>query len=457
MMEKQQSVSIHILIHLLMTACLVVAALAGSSRSPKGAAAAGLVDQLPVLWSAGGISAGNDGAGQASRIAVDELGNIAVVSGPSLATQLAVTSYTSGGTFRWRSSISPSSGVFLGDWVAAAPGGDFIAVGHNISNSSGNPIGISLVRFGSSGTGQWRVDLPLILPAVGKLVVDSAGNAYLAFNSIGDGQDIQLHRYDPAGGLDWSVVINTGFFANDIATSLALSPDETEIALSGDVTGGALWITALYDTASGGLQWSNTAPEGVAARDVVVDEDRVYVTGTGNDGIDTFLSVIGYDRATGARLWRTDTVPADATGAAGLRIAQAEDGRIVVAGQATRGFLDWYTASFDTDGNLLWGEVRDGGLNTDEFPRGVFIQPNGTAVVTGPGGPNLPGGYIPGVTVGYGPGGAPLWEGFSAQATTWAVGLPNGDVCSTGGYDALVTCWRTAAFMTWLPMIMQAP
>lgn len=34
----------------------------------------------PVLWTAGGLSAGNDGAGQAARLAVDASGNVAVVS-----------------------------------------------------------------------------------------------------------------------------------------------------------------------------------------------------------------------------------------------------------------------------------------------------------------------------------------------------------------------------------------
>jgi PKD repeat protein len=28
------------------------------------------------------------------------------------------------------------------------------------------------------------------------------------------------------------------------------------------------------------------------------------------------------------------------------------------------------------------------------------------------------------------------------MATVWAIGLPGGDVCATGGYDALVTCWH---------------
>jgi hypothetical protein len=29
--------------------------------------------------------------------------------------------------------------------------------------------------------------------------------------------------------------------------------------------------------------------------------------------------------------------------------------------------------------------------------------------------------------------------------TVWASALPSGDVCATGGYDALITCWRVSA------------
>jgi hypothetical protein len=54
-------------------------------------------------------------------------------------------------------------------------------------------------------------------------------------------------------------------------------------------------------------------------------------------------------------------------------------------------------------------------------------------VVTGPRDPNLPGGYIPAVTVGYDPNGTLLWEAFSTLATVWATALPSGDVCATGG------------------------
>jgi hypothetical protein len=63
----------------------------------------------------------------------------------------------------------------------------------------------------------------------------------------------------------------------------------------------------------------------------------------------------------------------------------------------------------------------------------ILALSDGTTVVTGPRDPNLPGGYIPAVTVGYDPNGTLLWEAFSTLATVWATALPSGDVCATGG------------------------
>ena len=259
---------------LFLAACIISLVMQGFMATPAVAAS-----QIPVLWTAGGLSAGNDSAGQAARIAVDALGNVAVVSGPAFTRDLAVTSYTADGSFRWRGTVSPSIGTFIGDWVAAAPNGDFVAVGHNI-NSRGQSIAITMVRYASDGILLWRVDLARTIPSVARLLVDAAGNAYLAFNSVGDGQDIQLQKYNPAGTLLWSAVIATGSFANDIATSLALSPDETDVVLIGDIIGGATWITAAYDTTTGTRRWLVTPAEGTAALDVVVDATRVYVTGT---------------------------------------------------------------------------------------------------------------------------------------------------------------------------------
>jgi PKD repeat protein len=229
-----------------------------------------------------------------------------------------------------------------------------------------------------------------------------------------------------------------------------LSPDETDVVLTGNVVGGATWITAAFDTATGTRRWLTTAAEGPTLRDVVVDSTRVYVTGMGATGASTpalayWLTVVAYDRTTGARLWRTDRRPADATEAAGRRMDLAPDGSLVVTGTAGRGFLDWYTVALERTGAVRWEAVRDGGLNTDEIPAHVLVLRDGTAAVTGRGGPNLPGGFIQGVTAGYGPDGTLRWEAFARMETVWETELPDGTLCATGGYDALVTCWREGA------------
>lgn len=49
-----------------------------------------------------------------------------------------------------------------------------------------------------------------------------------------------------------------------------------------------------------------------------------------------------------------------------------------------------------------------------------------------------------GVTSGISSRGTLLWEAFSKLPTVWAAPLPSGDVCATGGYDALITCFQTS-------------
>ena len=272
-------------------ACIISLAIQPFTASPAVAATT-----LPVLWTAGGLSAGIDSAGNAARMTTDASGNVAVVSGPAGGRDLAVTSYTSAGSFRWRSTVSPSVGTFRGGWVVAAPNGDFVAVGYTV-DSHGYPRGSTLVRYAFDGTLRWRADLVAL---VARVVVDAGGNTYLAFGA----QDIQVHKYSATGVLLWA----TGATGTFIASSLALSPDETDVVLTGSIVGGATWMTAAFNAAAGTRRWQVTAAEGIAAQDVVVDATRVYVTGEGNVGVNGFLTVVAYDRATGARLWRRDSI-----------------------------------------------------------------------------------------------------------------------------------------------------
>lgn len=439
---------------LFLAACLISLAIPAFIGTPALAATT-----PPVLWTAGGLDAGTTGPGQSARMATDASGNVAVVSGPSGGRDLAVTSYTATGAFRWRSTVIPTSGTFVGDWIAAAPNGDFVAIGHN-QDSRGKSIANTIVRYASNGALLWRVDFSAsFYPSVGRLLIDTSGNAYVSWSAVGSGLFVQ--KYSPSGTLLWSKQDLTGG-GYAVASSLALSPDENDVVVTASVSGGSTWLTTLYAAATGTQRWTVAAPEGVAARDVVVDATRVYVTGQGVTGSGTpaiayHLTVVAYDRVTGARLWRTDKRPVDGTSAAGLRMTLAPDGSLVVTGQANRGFLDWYTVVFETTGAVRWEAVRDGGLNTDEIPAAVLVLADGTTVVTGRGGPTLPGGFIPGVTVGYSSNGTLLWEAFSNLATVWATALPSGDVCATGGYDALITCWQVSGGVVSTPSPTPGP
>ncbi len=411
-----------------------------------GAAVASAATTVPVLWTAGGLDAGNGGAGQAGRMTSDASGNVAVVSGPAGGRDLAVTSYTADGILRWRNTVTPAVGTFVGDWVVAAPNGDFVAIGHN-QDSHGRPIQGTMVRYASNGTLLWRIDFTSgFYPTTARLVIDAAGNEYLAWSAVGTGFLVQ--KYSPSGALIWSQQDSTTGGGYAIASSLTLSPDGADVAMSGSISGGATWITAIYNSTTGVRRWLVTAGEGIAARDVVVDATRVYVTGQGNVETSGFLTVIAYDRATGARVWRTDAAPSGSQ-SVGLRIALAPDGNLVATGYASGGYLDWWTVALSSSGTVLWQARRGLAATGDEVPAAVFVLSDGTTVVSGTGGPTvrdvLGNSYMQGVTVGYSQTGVLLWEGFSKMGTVWATTLPNNDVCAAGGYDALVTCWRAGA------------
>ena len=413
------------------------------------ASGAGGATTIPVRWSAGGLDAGTTGAGQAARMTSDASGNVAVVSGPAGGRDLAVTSYTADGILRWRSTVTTTLGTFVGDWVVAAPNGDFVAIGHN-QDSHGRPIQSTMLRYASNGTLLWRIDFSSgFYPTAARLVIDAAGNEYLAWSAVGTGFLVQ--KYSPSGALLWSQQDSTTGGGYAIASSLALSSDGADVAVSGSISGGATWITAVYNATTGVRRWLVTAGEGIAARDVVVDATRVYVTGEGNVGTSGFLTVVAYDRATGARLWRTDANPPTCC-AYGSRIALAPHGSLVVAGQTSSGgYFDWWIVAFDTNGGVRWQARRDAAVAGDEIPAAVFVLDDGTTVASGTGGPVtrdiLGNSYMQGVTAGYSSNGTLLWEAFSKLPTVWATSLPNGDVCATGGYDAFITCFRPSGMV----------
>ena len=410
---------------------------------------------LPVLWTAGGHSAGADSAGQSAHMAVDAAGNVTVVSGPGFYTALVVTSYTSTGVPRWQRTVAPLSGTMAANWVVAAPNGDVVVLGSTFNTQA--TYAINLVRYASDGTLLWRIDPPVTIfrSSVGRLVVDAAGSAYVTYNNA-------VAKYSASGTLLWTQTIPAGF-----TTSLALGPDGSDVVVTGNFWGSVNSVIGSFDAATGASRWMATAAEG--SNDVVVDSGRVYVTGQSYTGAGTpalayFLTVVAYDRAAGARLWRTDARPGITATANGQRITLAPDGSLVAIGYASStGCIDWWTVAMETSGAVRWQAIRDRSVQCyDEYPRSVFVLADGTAVVSGIGGPLVgptPSGmsYLQGVTAGYSPNGTLLWEGFATLPIVWAAALPSGEVCATGGYDALITCWEVPGSANFQPVLTATP
>jgi PKD repeat protein len=406
---------------------------------------------LPARWSAGGALAGNAGIGNSSDLAADTNGNIAIVSGPAHGRGLGVTSYDAAGQRRWQISLNPSAGTYsiLFHEIVAVPGGDFIVAGYYSPASSSPLVRLTLVRLASDGTVRWRVDPEAdIRNSVGKLVVDSQGNAYLAFVAT-------LHKYGPTGALMWERPTAT------LDYGTAISPDESLVVVTG-ATGG-MWRTTAFDAATGAQRWAVVGAEGIAATSVVIDTTRVYVAGQGRVGWQAVASVVAYDRATGARVWRTDSASGtDPT--TGLFMAPTPRGGLVVAADGAGGGY-WWTVALDASGAIQWEARRDLASRNSEAPTDVLVLSDGTTVVTGGSGPEIADGrgntYLRGVTVGYSPTGVLLWEAYSTSPTRAAIVHGDG-VCATGGDDALITCFSVpssspTAAITATPMRGAAP
>ncbi len=231
-----------------------------------------------------------------------------------------------------------------------------------------------------------------------------------------------------------------------IANSAAMSPDGADLIVTGFVPGTFSVRTAAHDAATGAQKWFVNSADAGGGRDVVVDDTRVYVTGQGVTGAGTpaiayHLTVIAYNRATGARLCARTRATASSN-AAGYRVALVPDGSLVAAGTTSASsYLDWWIVAMDRNGILRWQATRDRATTGDEFPNSLFVLGDGTTIVSGVGGPNPGGVYLQGVTAGYSPAGTELWEGFAAAPLSWAIPLRTRAVVATGGLDGLTTAW----------------
>jgi WD40 repeat protein len=124
--------------------------------------------------------------------------------------------------------------------------------------------------------------------------------------------DYATVAYDASTGAKlWVSRYNGLGNSSDFATALAVSPDGTDVFVTGysDVSiGNYDYATVAYDASSGARLWSRsyTRPGNDVANALGVSPDgsEVFVTG-GSEGSTTYAdyATVAYDASTGAKLW----------------------------------------------------------------------------------------------------------------------------------------------------------
>jgi hypothetical protein len=202
------------------------------------------------------------------------------------------------------------------------------------------------------------------------------------------------------GGIVWASQYNGPGNSEDLATALAVSPDDTKVFVTGRSPGGsgrgADFATIAYDAGTGAKVWVRRYDGPASAIDyatsVAVSPDgaRVFVTGSSWGGVGRLedYATIAYDAETGANLWlRRYNGPVSMSDDAYSVTVSPDGTRVFVTGYSWGGSdasSDVATIAYDpSNGAKLW--VRR--YNSDfEFGRVVVASPDGATVyVTGQG------------------------------------------------------------------------
>lgn len=207
------------------------------------------------------------------------------------------------------------------------------------------------------------------------------------------GLDYGTVAYDASTGVTlWSKRYNGAANSDDLANSLAVSPDGTRVFVTGvsDHSTGSDSATVAYDASTGATLWVKRygGPEGISAGGFALgvspDGATVFVTGTATGLTGAEYSTVAYDASRGTKLWVAPYAPNG--GAASLAVSPDGTGVFVTgtSSEPTSGD-DYATVAYGAStGAKLWARRYNGSANSDDEPWALALSPDGTAVfVTG--------------------------------------------------------------------------
>jgi hypothetical protein len=385
------------------TACLAAVGHAtASGRAPRSARPeSGARRAAPgtTIWvQSSGVGATND---YARAIAVSPDGARVFVTGVSV--HLEVTMFTtvaydaSTGAEQWLRIYHP--GFEEGAWaLGVSPDGSRVFVTGEVSGFGGTDYA-TVAYDAATGALLWakRFDSTAGAGDVATaLAVSPDGSEVFVTgqSATARGIDYVTLAYDTSDGARLWARRYQGPAGDDIATAIAADPDGSEVIVTGasaGVTSSLDYATIAYDAATGRTRWiqryngRGNGDDIPSAIGVGADGSRVFVTGT-SFGLPHGYATLAYDAATGARLWRKRRDAGLAGRATALAVAP--DGTAVFVtgeGAGLTGGLDYRTFAYNAStGSILWASRYNGPANGDDLQATIAVRPDGSEVfVTG--------------------------------------------------------------------------
>jgi hypothetical protein len=321
------------------------------------------------------------------------------ISGSSSNTDITTAAYAPDGALLWAATWDgPAAWHDQARGIALGPGGRVYVTGNTPGPGSYAQV-VVLVYDGASGALLQSVQYssaPGTSEHGQSVAVDAAGRMFVAGGTVGDGGDVMVVAFDPAGQLLWRRTWDGaawGPYSQDTGLEVLLGPNGDPVVLNHGVMAALLpdYVDVRYAAATGATVWEATwgVTGGDFARDMEIDAaGDVYVTGTGIDFQDKF-STIKLGGGDGSLLWQAYDWTGYHNGAAALALdgqgGVYVTGSIDPDGDESNLNDNIYTVKRDAQsGALLWTHLYGANcIGCSDFSGDVLVDHAGHVYVAG--------------------------------------------------------------------------
>jgi hypothetical protein len=318
-------------------------------------------------------------------------------------------------------------------------------------------VGLAAAPAGASTAPIWTARFigPGVDNAASVAVSHDSLKVFVTGTSVGPmgNSDYVTIAYDALTGLElWSRRYDGPGGSNDLASSAAVTPDDSKVIVTGwswGSTGNYDYATIAYDAANGNNAWLQRYDGPGNGHDlafsVVVSPITLKVIVTGGSvgsGTDSDYATIAYDAATGNNAWlKRYSSPSNGFDSAYDAAVSQDGSKVFVTGESSGSGRDLFTIAYDAaTGTNAWFARFTSPGSSDDVASSVAVSPNGSKVfVTGGG--FAPAGNSDYITVAYDAAmGTKLWmKGYNGPANSsdfaYSIAADNTKVFVTGSRD----------------------